>query len=173
MGLRRARIMREFQKKAFQKAWAIESERLSIRVKTNTGEATRDDNDEQARSVFTEALRAMPTSTTAGFIGIKIARQVRVVRVYNCNTAEVADLRLREAAYRAGADGIINLKVRSQPDGKYWAEGDSVLVAGNLETSVLRGDRQLKEPNESRRLDPELSVVMDKEPHKCNDLPRG
>lgn len=71
-------------------------------------------------------LMEMPTATIQHLIGYRILRQIRMVRVDDCDTHNKADLRLREQAEKAGASGIINLKIRPYPGGMFSAEGDAV-----------------------------------------------
>lgn len=82
----------------------------------------------EARKSFERQLLQIPTSMQQHIIGRRITRQLRMVRVDNCNTDDQADLRLREEAHKAGADGIINMKVRPYPGGHFSAEGDAVVL---------------------------------------------
>ena len=75
-----------------------------------------------------QQLSAIPTSTTDRLLGRRIAKQVRMIRVDACDTDDSADFELRKAAYKVGARGIINMRVRPYPGGKFSAEGDAVTL---------------------------------------------
>ncbi len=75
-----------------------------------------------------DRLMEMPTAGSPHLIGYRILRQIRMVRVDDCDTDNEADLRLREEAEKAGARGIINMKIRPYPGGKFSAQGDAVVL---------------------------------------------
>ena len=85
--------------------------------------------DLQGRSMeFEKQLLQIPTSSNQYLIGRRIAKQIRMVRVDNCDTDDRADLKLRAEAHKAGGNGIINMKVRPYPGGRFSAQGDAVIM---------------------------------------------
>lgn len=79
-----------------------------------------------AAEEFKKQLTKMPTSTRPHILGYRILKQLRMVRVDDCESDDEADIRLREEAHKAGGNGIINMKVRPYPGGRFSAEGDAV-----------------------------------------------
>lgn len=74
------------------------------------------------------ALRIVATSSTRTIAGFAVIRQIEAVFTDNHQTPAKAVEALKAAAARKGANAIVNLSGKREPNGKCSASGDAVVV---------------------------------------------
>jgi hypothetical protein len=107
---------------------------------------------EQLEELERLAGRIIATSSTRSIAGFALVRQIEAVFTDNHPTPAKAVEALKAAAARKGANAIVNLSGKREPNGKCSASGDAVVV----KPLALRGaaPRAAAPPGDTRSAQP-------------------